>query len=129
MHTKRQLTDMKLEHDQWQGRLRFYSDELSHFHNHLGKLSGTGKARDVMSAMSDFYRRFSSKEEELNTIRSDFSRHENLIDSLDRGMTAEPDGGIRKMHNVQRDKLDQFERMFHNLRNEFNLFLNRVDEG
>lgn len=128
MHTKHQLSEMKMEHEQWQGRLRFYKDELSHFHNHLDRLSSSGRSREVQPRLHHFQSLFRDKESDLDKIRSDFSRHESLIQSMNDGGVVEPEEGIRKVHRVQRDKLEQFERLFHDLRREFNVFLNDVSD-
>ena len=63
----------------------------------------------------------------LDIIRHDFKQHENLIESIGDGKAPEPNAGIQKIHNVQREKLDQFENIFHDLRIEFNMFLNRAE--
>ncbi|MCE2847217.1 MAG: hypothetical protein LW707_09370 [Sphingobacteriales bacterium] len=85
MHTKRQLSDMRQEHDQWQGRLRFYKDEITHFCNHLGRLTGSGKARDVSGTVNVFQDKFRNEEHHIESIRNDFRKHETLIRSLDEG--------------------------------------------
>ena len=58
MHTKQQLNEMKNEHDQWQDRIRFYKDEISHFNNHLGRLSVSGSPNDVMASVEKFQNQF-----------------------------------------------------------------------
>jgi len=127
MHTKQQLNEMKSEHDQWQDRIRFYKDEISHFNNHLGRLSLSGKSVDLMASVEHFQNQFIRQKEVLDIIRHDFKQHENLIEALEIGKAAEPNDGIQRIHSIQRDKLDQFEHIFHELRNDFNLFLNKVD--
>ena len=62
----------------------------------------------------------------LDIIRHDFKQHENLIQALQEKKLAEPNDGIQKIHSVQREKLDQFEKIFHDLRGEFNVFLNQM---
>jgi len=128
MHTKRQLSDMRQEHEQWQVRRPFYKDEITHFCNHLGRLAGSGVARDEPVAVKQFEGKFVHEEHQIEAIRNDFKKHETLIRSLDEGVAPEPDEGIRKVHNTQREKLERFERMFHELRSEFNVFLDRVDK-
>jgi hypothetical protein len=127
MHTKQQLSEMKNEHDVWQDRLRFYKDEISHFNQHLGKLAITGGKTEVMASVEHFQNQFIRQKEVLDIIRHDFKQHENLIEAIDEGKSTEPADGIQRLHSVQRDKLEQFERIFHDLRNEFNIFLNKVD--
>ncbi|MBL7923220.1 MAG: hypothetical protein JNL88_03390 [Bacteroidia bacterium] len=127
MHTKQQLNEMKHEHDQWQDRLRFYKDEISHFNNHLGRLSISGGGQDVMANVERFQNQFIRQREVLDIIRHDFKQHENLIEALEVGRAAEPNDGIQRIHSIQRDKLEQFENIFHDLRNEFNVFLNKIE--
>lgn len=127
MHTIKQLTEMKNEHDQWQDRLRFYKDEISHFNNHLGRLAVSGHPGEVMATVEHFQNQFIRQREVLDIIRHDFKQHENLIESIGEGKLQEPNDGIQKLHSVQREKLDQFENIFHDLRNEFNLFLDRAE--
>jgi hypothetical protein len=118
---------MKHEHDAWQDRIRFYKDEISHFNHHLGRLSISGAPRDIMISVEHFQNQLIRQREVLDIIRHEFKQHENLIESLEVGKSNEPTEGIHRVHSVQREKLDQFERIFHELRNEFNIFLNQVD--
>jgi hypothetical protein len=63
----------------------------------------------------------------LDIIRHDFKQHENLLEAIESNKSQEPEGGLQKLHSLQRDKMEQFERIFHELRNEFNLFLDQVE--
>lgn len=127
MHTKQQLNEMKKEHDQWQDRIRFYKDEISHFNNHLGRLALLRSSVDLMASVERFQNQFIRQKEVLDIIRHDFKQHENLIEAMEQGNASEPNDGIQRIHSIQREKLDQFEHIFHELRNDFNLFLNKVD--
>lgn len=127
MHTKQQLNEMKNEHDQWQDRIRFYKDEISHFNNHLGRLSLIRSSSDLMASVEHFQNQFIRQKEVLDIIRHDFKQHENLIEALEDGKATIPNDGIERVHATHREKLDQFEHIFHDLRNDFNLFLNTVE--
>lgn len=120
---------MKNEHDAWQDRLRFYKDEILHFNHHLGRLAIAGGRGENMAAAEHFQNQFVRQKEVLDTIRHDFKQHENLIDAIGEDASREPSEGIQRVHAIQRDKLEQFERIFHDLRNEFNVFLNKVEES
>ncbi len=127
MHTKQQLNEMKNEQEQWQSRLRFYKDEILHFNNHLGRLSLSRRSNDLMASVEHFQNQFIRQKEVLDIIRHDIKQHENLIEALEEGKVSEPQDGIQKIHSIQREKLDQFEHIFHDLRNDFNIFLNQAD--
>ena len=127
MQTKEQLMEMKSEHDQWQDKIKFYRDEIKQFNNHLENVANPDAPRDVMAAVEHFQNQFIRQREVLDIIRHEFKQHENLIERLERttDIVDSPES-IQKMHNTQREKLDQFEKIFHELRGEFNVFLNQV---
>ena len=127
MHTKQQLKEMKNEHDTWQDRIRFFKDEISHFNHHLGRLAISGGRGETMASVERFQNQFIRQKEVLDIIRHDFKQHENLIEAIEEGVSGEPSEGIQRLHSTQREKLEQFERIFHDLRNEFNVFLNTVE--
>lgn len=126
MHTKEQLMEMKSEHDEWQNRIKFYRDEIKQFNQHLGKVAQPGAPKELMASVEHFQNQFIRQSEVLDIIRHDFKQHENLIEALEVPAITEPQEGIQKVHSTQREKLDQFEKIFHELRGEFNVFLNNV---
>ncbi len=126
MQTKEQLMEMKSEHDQWQNKLKFYRDEIKQFNGHLENVANPEAPREVMAAVEHFQNQFIRQREVLDIIRHEFKQHENLIEKLETSGSPSSEENVQKLHNVQRDKLDQFEKIFHELRGEFNMFLNQV---
>ncbi len=127
MHTKELLLNMKSEHDTWQNRIRFYKDEISQFNSHLKNVVQARPASEIMANVEHFQNQFIVQKEVLDIMRHDFKQHENLIEALEEKKTHEPEEGIQSVHSIQREKLDQFEKIFHELRSEFNVFLNQVE--
>jgi hypothetical protein len=127
MHTKQLLLTMKSEHDSWQNRIRFYREEISQFNMHLTNVVQGQPPSEVMANVEHFQNQFILQREVLDIIRHDFKQHENLIEALEDQKSNEPDGGIQKLHSIQREKLDEFEKIFHELRTDFNVFLNQVE--
>lgn len=128
MHTQELLSELKSEHDFWQDRLRFYKEEIQHFNQHLGRLAIHGGPVTVMASVEHFQNQFIRQKEVLDIIRHDFKQHENLIEAMEERRSDEPSEGIQRRHSTQREKLDQFEKIFYDLRKEFNIFLNQVSE-
>jgi uncharacterized coiled-coil DUF342 family protein len=126
MHSKHQLSTMKAEHQDWQNRLSFYKDEISSFNEHLIKVVETAPVKRIMPNVEHFQNQFIRQREVIDIIHHDFKQHENLIENLETEKAKEPRDGIVKIHSHERDKLDQFERVFQDLRNEFNSFLSDV---
>jgi hypothetical protein len=125
MHTKEQLMEMKFEQNEWLSKIKFYRDEIKQFNNHLGKVARPGAPHELLASVEHFQNQFIRQSEVLDIIRHEFKQHENLIEALESNY-SEPHEGIQKLHTTQREKLDQFEKIFHDLRGEFNIFLNKV---
>ena len=126
MHTQQLLMEMKSEQDHWQNRIRFYRDEIKQFDDHLSKISVSEAPRETMVSVEHFQNQFIRQKEVLDITRHDFKQHENLLEAIEKNVSTEPLEGIQKMHSMQREKMEQFERIFHELRNEFNFFLDQV---
>jgi hypothetical protein len=118
---------MKSEHDNWQNRIKFYRDEIKQFNGNLSRVVQQSIKPNLMPHVEHFQNQFIRQSEVLDIIRHDFKQHENLIEDIASEKQKEPIEGILKMHSVQREKLDQFEKIFHELRNEFNVFLNTTE--
>ena len=128
MNPNLKLGNMKEEHDAWQDRIQFLKKEIETFKTHLGSVVvGDFKAKNAMASVEHFQNQFILQREQLDIIRHDFKQHENLIEDVEKGVVAEPEPGLDTFHRVQREKLEQFEKIFHDLRKEFNIFLDKVD--
>ena len=125
MHTKNQLIEMKSEHDQWQNKITFYRDEIKQLNRDLALVASPRAPKEVMASVEHFQNQFIRQREVLDIIRHEFKEHENLIEKLETDRVSEPDEIIKKMHTTQRDKIDQFEKIFNDLRGEFNIFLDK----
>ncbi len=127
MHTIQLLSTMKSEHENWQNRIKFYKEEINQFNGNLNNVVKLPIESTLMPHVEHFQNQFIRQKEVLDIIRHDFKQHENLIEGIASEKLNEPTEGIQKIHSVQREKLDQFEKIFHELRNEFNVFLNTAD--
>lgn len=128
MNPNLKLGNMKEEHDAWQDRIQFLKKEIETFKTHLGTVVvGDFKPKNAMASVEHFQNQFILQREQLDIIRHDLKQHENLIEDVEKGVVAEPEPGLDKVHKVQREKLEQFEKIFHDLRKEFNIFLDKVE--
>ena len=127
MHTIQQLANMKNEHATWQSRIRFHREELKQFNNHLSRIVQQNVNSEQMPFVEHFQNQFIRQNEVLDIIRHEFKQHENLIEHVESGQALNPESDLRQIHDTEREKLDQFEKIFHDLRNEFNSFLNKTE--
>jgi len=128
METKEKLSELHSEHNEWQNKIKFYRDELAEFNKQLTGLVGKSAPNDVLVSVEHFQNQFIRQNEVIDIMRHDFKQHENQIEALQK---SDSSNGIdiSALHKAEKDKLDHFEKLFQELRNEFHLFLNNVPVG
>jgi hypothetical protein len=122
MHTKEQLIEMHSEHSEWQNKIKFYRDELKRLNSQLSEMVTKGASTQILASIEHFQNQFILQNEVLDIMRHDFKQHENVIESIQKGQHANPEASLSGSHESHREKLMQFEKIFHDLRNEFNTF-------
>jgi site-specific recombinase XerD len=126
MLTKQLLEEMKAEQNLWQNRISFYKSELEDFNKHLSDVIAENRNRSIeMPLVEHFQNQFIVQKERLDIIRHDFKQHENLMQGIENDTLKEPKHGLKKIHEMEREKLEQYEHIFHELRNEYNVFLDK----
>ena len=121
------LSELHSEHNEWQNKIKFYKGELSQFNSRLSDLLAKNSSSEILPSVEHFQNQFIRHKEVLDIMRHDMKQHENAIEAetQSRGDT-EGSETITQEHKVQQEKLDQFEKLFQELRNEFHLFLNKT---
>ena len=122
MHTKQQLMELHAEHSEWQNKIRFYKEQLKNFENELSEFVKQNDSGEQMAAVEHFQNQFILQNENLDIMRHDFKQHENEIESIQKGQHANPNASLIGNHDLHREKLDGFEKIFHDLRTEFHSF-------
>ena len=122
MHTKEQLLEMHSEHNEWQNKIRFYRDEIKRLNNQLSEMVSKSSPPQTLASVEHFQNQFILQNEVLDIMRHDFKQHENEIESIQKGVHDNPNASISGNHMTHRESLVQFEKIFHDLRNEFNTF-------
>jgi hypothetical protein len=122
MHTKEQLLEMHSEHNEWQNKIRFYREEIKRLDSQLSEMVTKNSPSQMLASVEHFQNQFILQNENLDIMRHDFKQHENEIESIQKGLHDNPDASISGNHETHREKLVQFEKIFHDLRNEFNTF-------
>ena len=121
MHTKEQLMEMHTEHNEWQNKIKFYRGELKKLNSQLDEIVGRKPSSGVMASIEHFQNQFTIQNEVLDIMRHDFKQHENAIEAKHNNLNAS-DPGLVENHESHRERLAQFEKLFHDLRDEFHEF-------
>lgn len=130
MENKGQLSELHSEHKEWQNKINFYRDELKEFNKQLTEIVTNDATNEVLVSVEHFQNQFIRQNEVLDIMRHDFKQHENQIEAMiEKDISGSNGIDIASLHKVEKEKLDQFEKLFQELRNEFHLFLNNVPVG
>ncbi|MEO5571063.1 MAG: hypothetical protein ABIT08_01275 [Bacteroidia bacterium] len=121
MHTKEQLLEMHSEHNEWQNKIKFYRGEIKTLDNQLAEIVTRKPNSEVMASIEHFQNQFTIQNEVLDIMRHDFKQHENAIEAKQHSLTTN-DPILIENHDGNKERLAQFERLFHELRNEFHGF-------
>ncbi|NNF02548.1 MAG: hypothetical protein HKN22_07665 [Bacteroidia bacterium] len=125
MISSNSISELHSEHDEWQNKIKFYKGELSQFNTRLSDLVSKNSSPEILPSVEHFQNQFIRQREVLDIMRHDMKQHENAIEEKESEKVS-PEDKIVKAHSVQQEKLDQFEKLFQELRNEFHLFLNKT---
>jgi hypothetical protein len=121
MHTKEQLMEMHSEHNEWQNKIKFYRGELNQLNQQLDEIVSRKPPMDIMASIEHFQNQFTVQNEVMDIMRHDFKQHENAIEAKHHTINLS-DPGLIENHQSHKERLSQFEKLFHELRNEFHEF-------
>lgn len=123
MHTTEQLLELHSEHQEWQSKINFYKDELKIFDNELDQLAKVTTTRETLASIEHFQNQFIRQREVLDILRHDFKQYENEIEYIQKHKVDNTTGGIEALQANQKESLEQFEKIFKELRDDFHNFL------
>lgn len=121
MHTREQLNEMLAEHNEWQAKIRFYKNEIKDLNAELDQFVTSGETKGRMPQVEHFQNQFICQLEVLDIMRHDFKQHENTIEQ----QHLNPLHNLASQHLNEKEKLLQFEKIYHSLRDEFHAFLHK----
>ena len=125
MHTKQQLMELHAEHNEWQNKIKFYKDELKKFETELSEAIKVNADHDSMAEVEHFQNQFIMQREHLDIMRHDFKQYENAIEHMQQHEVDNTVEGLHVLQGNNKERLEQFEKLFHELRHEFYEFLHK----
>ncbi len=119
------VSNISAEHSSWLRGIEFYQDEIKIMRRRLSEVSNKNTARDVKKRVEQFQNQFKVHEEQLHKLKHSVSGHAKNIDSdmiahhgqLERATVAE--------HDSMRDDYVNTEKLFNEMRHDFNHFLSK----
>ncbi len=113
------------EKSSWLRGIEFYQDEIKIMRNRLSEVSNANTARELKKKVEQFQNQFNVHEEQLKKLKHAVNNHaihisndfENHHGQLERGTLIE--------HDTMRDDYVNTEKLFNEMRHDFNRFLSK----
>jgi|688.fasta_scaffold339328_3 hypothetical protein len=117
------IYDLHAEAKEWKNKLDFYRDDLSVMEKRISEVASKNTSKDVQAFVEHFQNQVILQKEQLDLMEKEVRKFSH---SLDEEVTKNPVAvDHRKVSDNQslRDKVDTFEKIFNDLRQELIRFL------
>ncbi|HEX5002106.1 MAG TPA: hypothetical protein VFW78_06395 [Bacteroidia bacterium] len=114
------------EHREWLNKLEFYKDDIMVLRNRLEEIVMKNTSSDVLAMVEHFQNQFIIQRNEIDEFHHAIKEHENEVE---RAVNHNPVAVNRQRladHPQMRERMERFEEIFHDLRQELIRFLAKV---
>jgi len=121
-YKKHKAYNLHVEHSQWLENLRFYSEELNFIKEKLAGNMTKKKSASFLKQVEHFQNQFIIQENEIAELKHLINEHERFIEKT---IGYDPAAERKSIgdHMTERDKMEVFEKLFKELKMDFNKFL------
>lgn len=126
MEVKKQIFDLHQELQIWKKQLAFYKDEIAIMKNRLDQVAERNTKIDILSKVSHFENKILIQKDEMDKLLHEFNIEGGAIES---NIVANPiasDHRTMEDHGDLREKMQTYEQIFEELRDEFTEFLRKT---
>lgn len=122
METTDLIKKMHTEHASWQNKIQSFKTEIKLLNQDLSGVVSRFAPREVPAKTEHFQNRFIIQNELLDIMRHDFKQYENLLEANIEKPGTNAIGTILEVHQKHVDRLSDHEKLFKDLKDEFNQF-------
>ncbi len=126
MEAKTHISDLHSEHTEWLNKLSFNKDEIQSFNNRLAEVIKANNSIEVAANVEHFQNQFIRQREVIDELRHEIKQYENNLVMQVEANPVASDHRIVVDHPGLRDQMETFEKIYSDLKNEFNHFLSKT---
>ncbi len=125
MNTK-PITELHQEHQEWLNKLAFYSDEIIVMRKRLEEIVSKNTNKEILSQAEHFQNQLVVQKENIDELGHSIKDHESYLENrVDENPVASDHRNVHD-HPKMRESMNGFEKIFNELRHEFNGFLSKT---
>lgn len=122
MENKMHLTDLHSEHNTWIKHLDFYKDECSTIQNRLAEIISANNKIEVTAQVEHFQNQLIRQNEVIDILKHDIHKAEAAMAEQVEANPVATDRKTAPDHVELRSQFETFEKLFAELKTEFNTF-------
>ncbi len=111
------------EHQEWLKSVEFYDQDLDTLEKRLMEIVTKNNTRDVMAGVEHFQNQFIVQRNNIDELRHSINEHAGKVASDAQVHQGRMETGLVGEHDGLADQVRSFEKIFNELRHEYNLFL------
>ncbi len=110
------------ENTEWVQKLDFYKDQVTILQGRLEEIAQKNNQNEVLSEVEHFQNQFIIQRNNIDEIRHSVNENERELQAEIKNNPVAVDHRKMEYHEKERDAVDSFEKVFNDLREEFNKF-------
>lgn len=125
-NTKKYLSELHNEHNDWGKALDFARDEIKTYKNRLSEVVMANTKTDVLAQVEHFQNQFIRHNEVIDELKHAIHEEEEIIASNAKENNVATDHRKAAENMELLDQMDTFDKIFSELKDEFKSFLSKV---
>ena len=117
------ITDLHAENAEWLKSLDFYNDEIRIMRDRIEEISSKNTDNDIRAQVEHFQNQLIIQKNHIDELRHSINDHESFIINRVKENPVAVEHRRLHDHPVLRSKMEDFEKIFNELRAELNKFL------
>jgi len=126
MTTEKKIYDLHHEHQEWLSKLSFYKDDLAVMQMRVEEVASKNTSKEYLALVDHYSNQFLIQNGQISQLKHEIKNHEAIIESSVISNATAADHRSMPDHVEQREKMERFEVIFAELREDFNTFLAKV---
>ena len=126
MEARKHVTELHTDRVEWLKKLMFYKDDLASHLNRLAEVVQNNNNIEVTSMAEHFQNQFIRHLEINDELRHEINDESRLFAETEALNPVATDRKLATDHTELRDKVETYEKLFNELRHEFNTFVSKT---
>ena len=125
METKKTIYQLHDEHKIWLNKLAFYTDDILIMQNRISEIAKNNTSKEALSFVEHFQNQLVVQKEQIDILNHNIKKHESQLEEAVNKNSTAIDHQKFADHTSQKENIENFEKIFNDLRKELIGFLSK----